>query len=134
MIRDFWQIKKSNLAAAIRALKSKVDEAEFDAIDSVRKVGNIGAHMEKNVNLIVDVDLGESEKLLRLIEVLLDEWYVRRHKKAELLASVREIAEEKGAIRKATAKAIAAEQADGTEQSRSGGSPPIDLVKVNEKK
>ena len=58
MIRDFWQIKKSNLAAAIRALKNKVDEAEFDAIDSVRKIGNIGAHMEKNVNLIVDVDSG----------------------------------------------------------------------------
>ena len=87
--------------------KKKVEEAEFDAIDSVRKIGNIGAHMEKNVNLIVDVDPGESEKLLRLIEALLDEWYVRRHKKEELLASVRGIAEEKGAIRKAATKSRA---------------------------
>jgi hypothetical protein len=104
MIRDFWQIKKSNLAAAIRALKSKVDGDEFDAIDSVRKVGNIGAHMEKNVNHIVDVDPGESEKLLRLIEAMIEEWYGRRHKKAQLLASVREIGELKGATRKAALK------------------------------
>jgi hypothetical protein len=131
MIRDFWQVKKSNLAAAIRALKNKVDGAEFDAIDSVRKIGNIGAHMEKNVNLIVDVDPGESAKLLRLIEALLDEWYVRRHKKEDLLATVRGIAEEKGAIRKAGAKAT------GTGQPEQGGMsvarPALDPAKTKER-
>jgi len=105
MIRDFWHIKRTNLAAAIRALKKKVQADEFEAIDAVRKVGNIGAHMEKNVNLIVDVEPGESEKLLRLIELLFDEWYVRREKRKATLASVRRIAEDKTAMRKAVAPA-----------------------------
>jgi len=108
MIRDFWQIKKSNLATAIRALKSRVETDEYDAIDAIRRVGNIGAHMEKNVNLIIDVDPGGAEKLLRLIESLIEEWYVRRHKKAELLAAVREIADGKGALKKAAKKEVSA--------------------------
>ena len=28
----------------------------WQAIDAVRSIGNIGAHMEKDINLIVDVD------------------------------------------------------------------------------
>ncbi|MCP1830281.1 hypothetical protein ACVIHH_005106 [Bradyrhizobium sp. USDA 4518] len=35
----------------------------MDAIDAVRIVGNIGAHMEKDVNLIVDIEPGEAQML-----------------------------------------------------------------------
>jgi hypothetical protein len=101
MIRDFWGIKKKNLAAAIRALKSKVSPAEYSAIDAVREVGNIGAHMEKDPNVIIEVDGGEAEKLIRLIELLIEDWYVRQHQKEALLTEVREIADDKEALRKA---------------------------------
>ena len=34
--------------------------------------------MEKDINIIVDVDPGEAELLIKLIETLISEWYVRR--------------------------------------------------------
>jgi hypothetical protein len=47
----------------------------------VRKIGNIGAHMEKDIGLIVEVDPNEADLLLELIETLLREWYVQRHER-----------------------------------------------------
>ena len=41
-----------------------------DAIDAVRKIGNIGAHMERDINLIVDIDPNEAAILIGLIELL----------------------------------------------------------------
>src|ERR1019366_3058534 len=63
MIRDFWGIRKDRLIDEIVALKGQVDPLTWDAIDAVRSVGNIGAHMEKDINVIVDVDPDEAAKL-----------------------------------------------------------------------
>ena len=52
MIRDFWGIKKARLIDEIEALKDKTDELTWEAIDSVRSIGNIGAHMQKDIDLI----------------------------------------------------------------------------------
>ena len=49
------------------------------AIDHVRHVGNIGAHMEKDINLILDVEPDEAQALINLIELLFEEWYVAKH-------------------------------------------------------
>lgn len=46
MIRDFFEIKKDRLIDEINAIREKTDSLTWDAIDSVRKIGNIGAHME----------------------------------------------------------------------------------------
>ena len=81
MIRDFWGIKKANLYEEIKALEGKIGALEWEAIDSVRKVGNIGAHMEKDINLIIDVEPKEAQLLIKLIEQLIDDWYVDRHEK-----------------------------------------------------
>jgi hypothetical protein len=81
MIRDFWGISKSRLVDEIDAIKDKVDELAWDAIDSLRKMGNIGAHMEKDINVIVDVDPDEAKLLIGLIETLVDDWYVTRHQR-----------------------------------------------------
>ena len=65
MIRDFWKIQKARLIDEIMELKSRVDPLTWDAIDAVRSVGNIGAHMEKDINVIIDVDSdgsGEAHK------------------------------------------------------------------------
>ena len=56
MIRDYWGIVKPRLIDEIRELNGKIDPLVWDAIDAVREVGHIGAHMEKDVNLIIDVD------------------------------------------------------------------------------
>jgi len=81
MIRDFWNInvKSGKLSDEITELEDKLTQNEWDAIDAVRSVGNIGAHMEKDVNLIIDVEPEEAELLIQLIEDMFQDWYVVRH-------------------------------------------------------
>ena len=59
IIRDFWGISKSRLVDEIDALKDKIHPSQWKVIDGVRRIGNIGAHMEKDINLIVDIDTDE---------------------------------------------------------------------------
>ena len=88
IIRDFWKISKPRLIDEIRELEGKIDSTTWQAIDGVRKVGNIGAHMEKDINLIVDVDPDEATMLIGLIEFLLKEWYIARHDREEHMKRV----------------------------------------------
>ncbi len=100
MIHDFWKINEKNLNAEITQLKEKVSPTLWQAIDGLRKIGNIGAHMEKDVNLIIDIEPDEAKKLLRLIEMLFEKWYVERHKEEVLLGEIVGIAEDKEKQRK----------------------------------
>jgi hypothetical protein len=95
MIRDFWGIKRDRLVDEIKAVKDHVDPLIWQAIDAVRTVGNIGAHMEKDVNLIIDITAEETSKLIWLIEFLVEQWYVVRHQREERLKQVAELANEK---------------------------------------
>lgn len=95
MIRDFWNIHEKNLNAEITSLQPLIPAAQWKAIDAVRRVGNIGAHMEHDVNLIVDVSHDEARSLLTLIELLIDKWYVDRHDAEQLYAEVAAIGDEK---------------------------------------
>lgn len=95
MIRDFWGIKKNRLVDEINELQGKVPAAQWAAIDALRQLGNIGAHMEKDVNLIVDVEPGEAAQLIRLIELLIDKWYINRHEEEELYKSITDAASSK---------------------------------------
>lgn len=89
MIRDFWGIQdKKNLAQEIDAIKGMVTERQRNALDGLRQIGNIGAHMEKDVNLIIEVEPEEAEKLQKLIELLLDKWYVARHDEEQLCKGI----------------------------------------------
>lgn len=95
MIRDYWGITKANLFLEIDALKEHIPAQQFKAIDSLRKLGNIGAHMSKDTDLIIDIEPYEAEKLLKLIEILLDQWYVNRHEQETLYNDIEEIASKK---------------------------------------
>lgn len=104
--RDFCGISKPRLVDEINALQKQVEEGSapkgvepetVEAIDAVRGIGNIGAHMERDISLIVDVDPGEAQALIELIEMLFDEWHVARHVRDEKLARVKQIAAEKAA-------------------------------------
>lgn len=97
IIRDFWGIKEKTLFKEIAALEDKVDKTTWEAIDSVRKVGNIGAHMEEDVNIIIDVEPEEAELLIWLIETLFEEWYVERHTRNEKMKRISAIAAQKAA-------------------------------------
>ncbi|MCG8272560.1 DUF4145 domain-containing protein [Aquamicrobium sp. NLF2-7] len=106
MIRDFCGISKNRLIDEINTLRDRIEkgiapkgvEAEtIDAIDAIRGVGNIGAHMEKDISLIVEVDPGEAQTLIELIEMLFKEWYVARHHRQERLSRIQSIAKDKQA-------------------------------------
>jgi len=109
MIRDFWHIQKDSLKNEIDALKGKVEEDTWRAIDAVRSIGNIGAHMEKDVNVIVDVEPDEAEKLIWLIELLMKEWYIRSEERRVNLAEIEEMAKAKQLAKTAPPSAAAAE-------------------------
>lgn len=100
MIRDFWGITKGTLHSEIIALKDKIQPGLWQVIDSLRQLGNIGAHMEKDTNLIVEIDPGEAEKLIRLIEHLMKEWYITREEQSKLFSDILQINADKQAARK----------------------------------
>lgn len=104
MIRDFAGIKKNTLNNEITALKNAIMDGTADrsitpesveAIDHIRTIGNIGAHMEKDINTIIDVDPDEASTLIEVTEMLFEEWYGDRHRRAERLAKVKGIADSK---------------------------------------
>jgi hypothetical protein len=104
MIRDFAKIAKPTLAKEIEALREAVDDGSadraissesVDAIDQVRGIGNIGAHMEKDIDLIIEVDPGEAQALIELVEMLFDEWYGARHRRQAKLQHIAKIADAK---------------------------------------
>lgn len=123
MIRDFCGISKPTLFKEIAALKEQVDEGNaprgvsiesVEAIDHIRQIGNIGAHMEKDINIIVDVEADEAQVLIELIETLFDEWYVARAKREERFARVKQIADEK-AQQKLLAVSVAGDESSSVD-------------------
>ena len=108
MVRDFCRVKKQTLAQEVNGLRALVDGGQgprgvshdtIDAIDHVRSIGNIGAHMEKDINLILDVEPNEAQALIELIELLFDEWYVAKHQREERLERLGAIADKKMAVK-----------------------------------
>ncbi|MDH4120615.1 MAG: DUF4145 domain-containing protein [Deltaproteobacteria bacterium] len=95
IIRDFYGIKKKTLAEEINELQSKVDSSTWDAMDSLRHVGNIGAHMENDINLIIDVEENEATLLINLIETLFVETYINRHDREQRMSNLKKIADDK---------------------------------------
>ena len=41
ILRDYWEVKPDNLVKEIEQIKDRVDHITWDAIDAVRKLGNI---------------------------------------------------------------------------------------------
>jgi hypothetical protein len=97
MIRDFCGISGSTLHVEVNELRSLVVDGigpqgvtreSVDAVDQVRKVGNVGVHMEQDINLITEVDPGEAQALIELIEMLFSEWYMARRIRQQRLEKI----------------------------------------------
>jgi hypothetical protein len=103
IIRDFWNIKnKKNLNEEIDAL-SKLPDVNADLISAfhdLRSIGNIGAHMEKDTNLIIDVESEEAEELIRFIESLIGLTYIEKHNRDQLFKKIKTISADKKAKKK----------------------------------
>ncbi|RBM83580.1 hypothetical protein DLR73_17975 [Vibrio paracholerae] len=101
MIRDFFGVKARSLFDEINGIKDKVDPLTWDAIDAVRSIGNIGAHMEKDINVIIEVESNEASLLIGLIESLIEDWYVSRYERQKRLQSIVGVADQKKSAKSA---------------------------------
>jgi hypothetical protein len=83
MIRDFWSVdtKSRRLWDEIKEIKDRVDHGTWEAIVALKDIGNIGAHMEVDVEMVVDVDPDEARLLIDLIESLFEDWYIAREQR-----------------------------------------------------
>jgi len=100
IIRDFWKISKNRLIDEIDAIKDKVDPTTWKSIDAIRVVGNIGAHMEKDINLIIDVDPDEAFLLTQIIEILFSDLYIHKHERELMFNAIVEVAVKKDDLKK----------------------------------
>jgi hypothetical protein len=125
MIRDFAgiKVKGNRLVDEIKELHRLVNEGagprgvtedSIAAIDAVRDIGNIGAHMEHDVNFIVDVQPDEAQVLIELVESLFDDWYVESHKREQRFAKTIGLAAAKKAERAAAKGAATPKPIDET--------------------
>ena len=109
MIRDFAEIEAPNLYQEIEKLRALaadgkapkgVSDDSIDSLHHVRNLGNIGAHMEKDIDQIIPVAPEEAQILIELIETLFDEWYIQRHKRQARFTALKETAEQKQALKR----------------------------------
>jgi len=111
IIRDFCEIttRRGRLIDEIDELRRQVNAGKAPpgvqpdtvaAIDHVRQIRNIGAHMEADINVIVEVDPKEAQLLIELTEILFEEWYVAREQRKQRLAEIGFVAEDKKLIQR----------------------------------
>lgn len=97
MLRDFWQVQPGSLSDEFRQVKGTVDPLTWEAIESVRKSGLIGARMESEGAELLDTEPGEAKMLIGLIEMLIEDWYVGREERRKRLKDLRQITGEDAA-------------------------------------
>ncbi|MBO6301011.1 MAG: DUF4145 domain-containing protein [Ruminiclostridium sp.] len=91
IITNHFGVTGGSLYDKINAIKNKVSGKLLDAIDSLRKIGNLGAHLKIESNVIVEVSKEEAKAFLWLIEYIIDEWYVQEHEKAEMIEKIAQL-------------------------------------------
>lgn len=80
LLREKGGVNPSNLVAEIEEMRSKnvLPATLSDDLDSVRHVGNFAAHpiKDKETEAVAEVEAGEAEWLLELLQDLLDAFFV----------------------------------------------------------
>lgn len=62
--------------------------------------------MEKDINLVLDVDPDEASLLIGLIETLNEDWYIARHDRNERMAAIKAAAEKKKQMKENGGKSL----------------------------
>ena len=97
MLRDFWQVQPGRLGDEFRQIKGPVDPLTWEAIESVRKSGRIESLLESEGAEVLDIDPGDANLLIGLIETLIQDWYVAREERRKRLKEIRKITGEEQA-------------------------------------
>ena len=95
ILREKAGIKKNNLSAEIQAVidEGKLPSYLAESIDAIRVIGNFAAHPIKSTSTgeIVEVNTGEAEWILDVLESLFDFYFVQ----PEILKSKKEALNQK---------------------------------------
>jgi hypothetical protein len=87
ILREKFRIKRHNLSEEIEEFINTQNAPSYlnDAIDAIRNIGNFAAHPLKSTSTgeIVDVEAGEAEWLIEVIEFLFDFAFVQPKKSEE---------------------------------------------------
>lgn len=102
MIRDFFGISKSRLVDEIDAVKEKTEITpnQIAALKALKDIGNIGAHPERDIELIVDVEPNEAKLMITLIEYFMEQWYIRRHTDEEMMNEIVNVSQKKKELKR----------------------------------
>ena len=78
-------IKSKNLSDQIDKVLNDLPSYISDSLDAIREIGNFAAHEQKSTEtgLILDVEPGEAEWTLDILELLFDHYYVSPAKEAK---------------------------------------------------
>ncbi len=79
LLREVAKVKPSNLSNEIDEVMESLPSHLAESIDAVRNLGNFAAHPMKSTNTgeIIDVEPGEAEWLLDVLEGLFDFYFVQ---------------------------------------------------------
>jgi len=79
LLREKAQVKRGNLSDEIEQVIKLLPSYLAESIDAVRTIGNFAAHPMKSTNTgeIIDVEPGEAEWLLDVLEGLFDFYFVQ---------------------------------------------------------
>jgi len=70
-----------------------ISPSQWNSIDAIRTIGNIGAHMGKDINIIIEIEPDEAKLLVELIENLIEDWYITREERKRRNTKVTEKAQ-----------------------------------------
>jgi hypothetical protein len=104
MLRDFWRVQPGRLGDEFRQIKGAADPLTWEAIESARKTGMIGASMDVEGTEILDTEPGEAKMLVGLIETLIEDWYVGREERRKRLEGIKQIKSESAAEKEKTSE------------------------------
>jgi hypothetical protein len=98
ILRECAKVKRGNLADEIQQVldESKLPSHLLDSLDAVRNIGNFAAHPTKSKasGEVIDVEPGEAEWNLDILEALFDYYFVQpallKKKRDELNAKLKE--------------------------------------------
>ncbi len=94
MLRDFWRVQPGRLGDEFRQIRGTADPLTWEAIESVRRTGMIGARMDVEGADILETEPGEAKMLIGLIETLIEDWYVGREERRKRLEEIKQITSE----------------------------------------
>ena len=94
ILHEELKIKKKNLEEEIKELEnySNIPSTLITMLQVMRRVANFGAHPKKstNSNEIIDVEIGEADIMLDLINELFDYLFIKPQRQKDFLQSIKE--------------------------------------------